>query len=99
MIGGEFGKAFEFFRLARYNCLHQIPRLQQVMPTALSSDTKAWTAQTGYCARAPYSCFASLFPRRRSTGPGRVVDEVEPSSVRLTPPHSSEESGIFCKSR
>ena len=100
MIGRPIRNSFEFFRLARYDCLHEIPRLKQVMPTALSSDTYAWKIQTGYSAAcAPYSSFASFFPRRRGTGPGHVVDDGEPSSVRLRPRHSSEGSGIFCKIR
>jgi hypothetical protein len=35
MIGSQFGTAFKFLLLARYDCLHEIPRLKQVMPTAL----------------------------------------------------------------
>ena len=83
---GQFVTAFEFFRLARYDCLHRIPHLKQMMLTSLSSDTNAckdtdWVEP----ACAPYYSFVSFFPRRRSTGPGRVVDDVERSSVRLTP--------------
>jgi len=70
MIGRPIRNSFEFFRLARYDCLHEIPRLKQVMPTALSSDTYAWKIQTGYSAAcALYSSFASFFPTAKEYWP------------------------------